>query len=118
MAAIVAAGGTGEMYSLTPSENLEVVRTVVEGWRAYSGDQWHRVQRRYGSGSRSPVGEHGRWPCYPNSDDEGLAECYAAIVSATPLRLFVYRRDWVNPSIACLLGGFLSDRQVRLRGRR
>jgi hypothetical protein len=54
----------------------------------------------------------------PNSDDEGLAECYAAIVSATPLPLFVYRRDWVNPSIACLLGGFLSDRQVRLWGRR
>ena len=68
-----------------PSENLEVVRTVVEGWRAYSGDQWHRVQRRYWSGSRSPVGEHRPWPCYPNSDDEGLAECYAAIVSATPL---------------------------------
>ena len=90
----------------------------MEGWRAYSGDPWHRVQRRYWSGSRSPVGEHGRWPCYPSSDDEGLAECYAAIVSATPLPLFVYSREWVNPSIACLLGGFLSDRQVRLWGRR
>ena len=28
--AIVAAGGTGELYSLTPDEHLEVVRTVVE----------------------------------------------------------------------------------------
>ena len=29
-AAIVAAGGTGELYSLTPAEHLEVVRTIVE----------------------------------------------------------------------------------------
>src|SRR5262249_33770407 len=29
-AAIVAAGGTGELYSLTPAEHLEVVRIVVE----------------------------------------------------------------------------------------
>ena len=30
IAAIVAAGGTGEMYSLTPVEHLEVVRTTAE----------------------------------------------------------------------------------------
>ena len=30
IAAIVAAGGTGEVYSLTPSEHLAVVQTIVE----------------------------------------------------------------------------------------
>jgi 5-dehydro-4-deoxyglucarate dehydratase len=30
IAAIVAAGGAGEMYSLTPCENMAVVRTIVE----------------------------------------------------------------------------------------
>jgi 5-dehydro-4-deoxyglucarate dehydratase len=30
IAAIVAAGGTGEVYSLTPSEHLAVVKTIVE----------------------------------------------------------------------------------------
>jgi 5-dehydro-4-deoxyglucarate dehydratase len=29
IAAVVAAGGTGEMYSLTPSEHGEVVKTIV-----------------------------------------------------------------------------------------
>src|SRR5882672_4848807 len=31
--AVVAAGGTGEMYSLTPSEHLQVVRATVEAAR-------------------------------------------------------------------------------------
>ena len=30
VAAVVAAGGTGEFYSLTPAEQLEVVRATVE----------------------------------------------------------------------------------------
>src|SRR5512133_1150481 len=30
VAAVVAAGGTGEMYSLTPSEHLEVVKAIKE----------------------------------------------------------------------------------------
>jgi 5-dehydro-4-deoxyglucarate dehydratase len=37
-------------------------------------------------------------PYYPNADDEGLADYYAAIGAATPLGLFVYSRDWVKPS--------------------
>jgi 5-dehydro-4-deoxyglucarate dehydratase len=30
LAAIVAAGGTGELYSLTPGEHLDVVAAIVE----------------------------------------------------------------------------------------
>jgi 5-dehydro-4-deoxyglucarate dehydratase len=36
-------------------------------------------------------------PYYPQADESGLAEYYAAIGRATPLPLFVYSRDWVNP---------------------
>src|SRR5687767_4179150 len=30
LCAIIAAGGTGELYSLTPSEHLQVVKTTIE----------------------------------------------------------------------------------------
>lgn len=107
LAAVVAAGGTGELYSLTPAEQLEVVRTTVEA-----------VSRRApviaGVGINTPLAvqmarqssEAGADailalpPYYPGADDEGLAEYYAAIGAATPLPLLVYSRDWVNPSPA------------------
>jgi len=39
-------------------------------------------------------------PYYPNADEDGLAAYYLAIGSATPLPLFLYSRDWVNPTPA------------------
>jgi 5-dehydro-4-deoxyglucarate dehydratase len=107
ISAIVAAGGTGEMYSLTPSEHREVVQAIVEEVRG-------RVPVIAGTGVNCPLaidlaqqsaqlGADGILalpPYYPNSDDEGLAEYYAAIGSATALPLFVYSRDWVNPNPA------------------
>src|SRR5205809_459536 len=36
MSAVVAAGGTGEMYSMTPAEHLEVIRAMVERLTALS----------------------------------------------------------------------------------
>ena len=45
-AAIVAAGGTGELYSLSPTEHLAVVRAAVEEARgARAGDRGRRLQR-------------------------------------------------------------------------
>ncbi len=35
--AVVAAGGTGEMYSLTPAEHLEIIQTVSHWNRASRG---------------------------------------------------------------------------------
>ena len=105
IAAIVAVGGTGELYSLTPSEHLTVVNTIVEEVRG-------RIPIISGTGFNLPIGvelaqESARLkadailalpPYYPNADDEGLAAYYAAIGAATPLPLIVYSRDWVNPS--------------------
>jgi 5-dehydro-4-deoxyglucarate dehydratase len=107
IAAVVAAGGTGEVYSLTPAEQVEVVHTTVEAVRG-------RVPVIAGVGFNGPLAtEMARQdahtgadailalpPYYPNADEDGLAEYYAAIGAATPLPLLVYSRDWVNPAPA------------------
>jgi 5-dehydro-4-deoxyglucarate dehydratase len=107
IAAVVAAGGTGELYSLTPTEQLEVVRATVDSVRA-------RVPVIAGVGFNAAIAtgmarqsaEAGADailalpPYYPGADDEGLVEYYAAIGAATPLPLLVYSRDWVNPTPA------------------
>jgi len=107
IAAIVAVGGTGELYSLTTMEHLAVVNTIVE-------EVGGRIPIISGTGFNLPIAVHlaqqserlkadailALPPYYPNADDEGLAEYYAAIGAATPLPLIVYNRDWVNPSPA------------------
>lgn len=107
LAAVVAAGGTGELYSLTPREQLEVVRTTVEA-------VGRRVPVIAGAGLNAPIAvamarqaaEAGADavlalpPSYPGADDEGLADYYAAVGAASPLPLIVYSRDWVSPAPA------------------
>ena len=107
MAAVVAAGGTGEMYSLTPAEQLEVVEATVEevggrvpviagvGVNRQLAVEMARESVRAGADAILALP-----PYYPNADDEGLADYYAAIGSATPESLLVYSRDWVSPSPA------------------
>jgi 5-dehydro-4-deoxyglucarate dehydratase len=103
-AAIVAAGGTGELYSLTPAEHLEVVTAVV-------GECRGRVPIIAGVGFNAAIGAglareaeragaHGILvfpPYYPQSDDEGVVEYYRAIGAATGLGLLIYSRDWFHP---------------------
>ena len=105
IAAIVAAGGTGEMYSLTPAELLSVVKTIVEEVRdqlpVISGTGFNRqmaIELAQQSAQAGVDGILALPPYYPNADDEGLADYYSAIGAATPLGLFVYSRDWVKPS--------------------
>jgi 5-dehydro-4-deoxyglucarate dehydratase len=107
MAAIVAAGGTGEMYSLTPSEHGEVVKAVVEEADGevpiISGTGFNRqiaIELAQRSASIGVDAVLALPPYYPDSDEEGLIEYYSAIGAATALPLFVYSRDWVNPSPA------------------
>jgi 5-dehydro-4-deoxyglucarate dehydratase len=104
LSSVVAAGGTGEMYSLTPTEHCEIVKAIVE-------EVGHRVPVISGTGFNQQIAiELARQsarlgvdailvlpPYYPNADDEALADYYAAVGAATPLPLFVYSRDWVNP---------------------
>jgi len=107
MCAVVAAGGTGEMYSLTPSEHREVVKVVVEEAGGHvpviSGTRFSRQIATDLAQQSAKLGTDAILalpPYYPNSDSEGLIEYYAAIGAATQLPLFVYSRDWLNPSAA------------------
>lgn len=107
IAAVVAAGGTGEMYSLTPPEHLDVVRTTVEevngsipviaatGFNVPIAVELAQQSARSGADAILALP-----PYYPNADEEGLAAYYAEIGRATSLGLLVYSRDWVNPSPA------------------
>jgi len=99
--ALVAAGGTGELYSLSVDEIVEVVRVAVQA----TGGKMPVVA---GTGYNAPIGaEIARRvekagadcilalpPYYINAPEAGLFDYYAAIGSATSLPLFVYSRDW------------------------
>jgi 5-dehydro-4-deoxyglucarate dehydratase len=106
-AAIVAAGGTGELYSLTPAEHLDVVRIAVE-------ESAGRVPVIAGVGFNvalgtalalqgAAAGADGLLvfpPYYPNADEEGLLDYYRRIASATDLGVLIYSRDWFHPGPA------------------
>ncbi|HEY2946190.1 MAG TPA: dihydrodipicolinate synthase family protein [Vicinamibacteria bacterium] len=105
--AVVAAGGTGEMYSLTPAEHVEVVRATVEevGGRVpvIAGVGFNRSLAVEMACSAARCGADailGLPPYYPNADEDGLLDYYAALGEATGLGLLVYSRDWVNPGPA------------------
>jgi len=107
IAAVVAAGGTGELYSLTPAEYARVVELTT-----------HAVEDRVpviagvGFGQRLAVemaqaaekaGADGilAFPPYHTlAEDEGLLEYYRAIGNATRLGMLIYSRDWANYSPA------------------
>jgi 5-dehydro-4-deoxyglucarate dehydratase len=99
--ALVAAGGTGEVYSLTPAEIDDVVRVTVE---AAAG----RMPVVAGTGFNGPLGadiarrvEKAGADCvlvlppyYTNAPFEGQIAYYKEIGAATALPLMVYSRDW------------------------
>ena len=100
---IVAAGGTGEMYSLTPAEYERVIELTV-----------HAIENRVpviagvGFGQRVGIemahaaekaGADGILifpPYYPNADEEGLIEYYRSIAASTKLGVLIYSRDWLT----------------------
>jgi 5-dehydro-4-deoxyglucarate dehydratase len=107
LAAIVAAGGTGELYSLTPAEHLEVVKATVEEVKGacpvIAGVGFNRAIAVELAGQSAKAGADAILalpPYYPNADEDALLEYYRAIGEATPLAFLVYSRDWVNPSAA------------------
>lgn len=107
LAAIVAAGGTGELYSLSVDEHLEVVKTVVE-------EAQGRIPVIAGAGFNVAIGpllarqaaEAGASgilafpPYYPHGDESAMVDYYRSIADATPLGMLIYSRDWFNPGAA------------------
>jgi len=103
--AIVAPAGTGELYSLSPSEHAAVVKTVVDEVNG-------RVPVLAGTGFNPPIAsELAREaaklkvsgilafpPYYPSPDDDGVIAYYRGIADTTPLGMLIYTRDWFNPT--------------------
>ena len=101
--AVIPAGGTGEMYSLTPPEHLQVVQTTLEVVRsrvpvltAVGFNQQLAVQMAQQSATAGVDGILAFPPYYPNADDEGMLHYYRSIAGATRLGMLIYARDWVN----------------------
>ncbi|HMF75960.1 MAG TPA: 5-dehydro-4-deoxyglucarate dehydratase [Bryobacteraceae bacterium] len=100
--ALVAAGGTGELYSLSPDEIEQVIAVSVKaakgrmpvvagtGFNAVLGAEIARRARRAGADCILALP-----PYYVSAPEEGLFAYYAAIGEATDLPLMVYSRDWV-----------------------
>jgi 5-dehydro-4-deoxyglucarate dehydratase len=107
VSAVVAAGGTGEIYSLTPGEHAQVVETTVEIVNGrtpiIAGVGFNRMlavemaERAATSGADAILALP---PYYPQADEEGLVEYYRAIGDATDLGMLIYSRDWANFSPA------------------
>lgn len=103
VSAIIAAGGTGEMYSLTPAEYLRVIELT-----ALAVEDRVPVIAGVGFGQRLGVemaqaaekaGADGLLvfpPYYAEADEEGLFEYYRSIAKATRLGMIVYSRDWAR----------------------
>src|SRR5215211_5351788 len=103
ISAVVAAGATGEMYSLTPAEYSRVIELTT-----------HAVEDRVpviagvGFGQRLAIemaqtaekaGADGILafpPYYPQAEDDGLVDYYRAIGAATRLGMLIYSRDWAS----------------------
>jgi len=101
--AVVAAGGTGEMYSLTPAEHLEVIQTTVAATQGrvpvIAGVGFNQQLATETARAAVEAGADGILafpPYYPNADDDGLLAYYRAIGDATRLGMFIYSRDWAN----------------------
>jgi len=99
--ALVAAGGTGELYSLNVEEIVNVVRVTVEaaagrmpvvagvGFNAVLGIEIARGVEKAGADCLLVLP-----PYYSSPPEDGLFDYYAAIGRATDLPLMIYSRDW------------------------
>lgn len=107
LCALVAAGGTGELYSLTPEEHRQLVEAAV----AEAGGKSAVIAGvGFGGGlsvalakQAAAAGADGILmfpPYYPSADFEGLLRYYKAIGEAVDVGLFLYSRDWVNLTAA------------------
>ena len=103
ISAVVPAGGTGEMYSLTPAEYLRVIELTVlavedripviagVGFGQRLGVEMAQAAEKAGADGIlvSP-------PYYPQAEEDGLFEYYRSIAGATKLGAILYSRDWAR----------------------
>jgi len=99
--AMVAAGGTGEVYSMTPEEIEQVVaetvravngRMPVVAGTGYNGVMGADIARRVARAGADCILILP--PYYSHAPEEGLFQYYETIGRATDLPLMIYSRDW------------------------
>lgn len=103
--AIVAAAGTGELYSLDAEEQLEVAKATVAEVKGrvpvlaavgFNGRMAAAAAKNFKEAGVDALLAFP--PYYPGANEEGLANYYLEIGKATDLPLIIYSRDWVNPT--------------------
>lgn len=107
ISALVAAGGTGEMYSLTPAEYARVIElathAVEDRVPVIAGvgfGQRLAIEMAQAAAKAGADGILAFPPYYQDADQDGLFEYYRAIGGATKLGMLIYSRDWANFSPA------------------
>ena len=103
ISAIVAAGGTGELYSLTPAEYTRVIEltalAVEDRVPVIAGvgfGQRLAVEMAQAAEKAGADGVLAFPPYYLQAEDEGLFDYYRAIGAATRLGMLIYSRDWAT----------------------
>jgi len=103
IAAIVVAGGTGELYSLTPAEYTRVVElttlAIEDRVPVIAGvgfGQRLAVEMAQAAEKAGADGILAFPPYYPQAEDDGLFEYYRAIGKATRLGMLIYTREWAS----------------------
>jgi len=103
ISAVVAAGGTGELYSLTPAEYtrvIELTTLAIEdrvpviagvGFGQRLAVEMAQAAEKAGAGGILVFP-----PYYPQAEDDGLFDYYQAIGEATKLGMLIYSRDWAS----------------------
>jgi 5-dehydro-4-deoxyglucarate dehydratase len=100
---VVAAGGTGEMYSLTPAEYarvIELTEHAIDGRvpviAGVGFGQRLGIEMAQAAEKAGADGVLAFPPYYPQADEEGLFEYYRGIAAATDLGILIYSRDWAT----------------------
>jgi 5-dehydro-4-deoxyglucarate dehydratase len=103
ISAVVAAGGTAEMYSLTPAEYarvIELTEHAIEGRvpviAGVGFGQRLGIEMAQAAEKAGADGVLAFPPYYPQADEEGLFEYYRGIAAATDLGILIYSRDWAT----------------------
>lgn len=110
--AIVAAGGTGELYSMTPAEIVEVYRLAVEaaagrvpviagvGYNLAIAIDLARHAEKIGADAILVLPHY-----YGRAEDEGLYQYYAGVARSVGIGVFPYARDAavLSPSLVARL---------------
>jgi 5-dehydro-4-deoxyglucarate dehydratase len=103
VSAIVAAGGTGEMYSLTPAEYARVVELTVHAIEGripviagVGFGQYLAIEMAQAAEKAGADGVLAFPPYFPHADDVGLLEYYRSIGASTKLGMLIYSRDWAT----------------------